>query len=112
MEKSDALGGKETVSIYAHLLELTQKMLELAKQSAWDDLAPIEAQRAQLVARLKRLDDKADNKDISLQKAVLIKQIISLDEETRKLCSEWMMELRSIIDSFDAKKKIKKAYDL
>lgn len=112
MEKPDVPGGEETISVYAHLLELTQKMLTLAKQSAWDDLAPIEAQRAQLVARLKLMDDKADNRDTKLQKAALIQQILSLDEETRKLCSEWMVELRSILDSFDAKKKINKAYDL
>jgi flagellar protein FliT len=112
MEKPDAPGA-ELIGIYEELLDVTQRMLEHAKSSRWDDLPPLESQRAQLVATLKITGDTGiGSPEFNSKKADLIQKIVALDEETRKLCAEWMVELRSIIDSLDAKKKIKKAYDI
>jgi len=112
MEKSDISQASELIAIYQSLLGITQKMLAHAKHEEWDEIAPLENQRAKLIENLKTIEGASPSPETASLTVDLIRQILSTDEETRALCSDWMGELRSILDSIDAKKKINKAYSL
>jgi len=106
-----AVISQEIIATYEAVLAVTRQMLEAARKNEWDDLASLEQNRFSLIERLMASDmnDLSDGQ-LNARKAELIQSILANDTETRTLTQAWMGELRQIIDSLGAEKKLKDAY--
>lgn len=105
------VNSQEIIATYEAVLALTRQMLEAARKNEWDDLATLEVKRFNLIERLMASDmnDLSDGQ-LNSKKAELIQNILAGDTETRTLAQAWMVELREILDSLGAEKKLKDAY--
>lgn len=105
------MNGQEIVALYEIVWSITRLMQEAAKKSEWDDLAVLDEKRIGLLEKL-MASDRGDLADIQLngQKAEWIRKILVCDAETKSLAEEWMVELRQILDSLGAEKKLIGAY--
>lgn len=97
---------------YRDAYQLTQEMLEYARQSLWEDLLDTEKKRAVVLSQLPSsltetvLEDEVNTNEIKL----LIQNIQACDEETTNLTRAWMDELGVILSSMDSQKKLQQVY--
>jgi len=105
------VNSQDIIANYEAVLALTHQMLETARKNEWDDLATLEVKRFNQVEKLMASDmnDLSDGQ-LNSRKAELIQNILASDAETRTLAQVWMVELRQIIDSLGAEKKLKDVY--
>jgi len=102
---------QQIIALYEQMNAQTQQMLDLASHSDWDGLVAKEHERRLLLEDVKSLDDgTVYSPQYAEAKAAMIKRILSCDEEIQKRSQGWMSELKEILDSMGAKKKIQKAY--
>lgn len=105
------MNGNEIVATYEAVWGITQQMLDAARKNEWDDLPALEEKRFVYVEKL-MASDNGDLLDapLSARKTELIQNILSSDAETKALTDDWMVELRQILDSIGAEKKLNAAY--
>lgn len=105
------VNSQEVIATYEAVLAITLQMLEAARKGEWDDLATLEKGRFNHIEKL-MASDMNDLSDVRLngRKAELIQSILTGDGETRTLAQAWMVEMREILDSLGAEKKLKGAY--
>lgn len=105
------MNGNEIVATYEAVWGATQLMLDAARKNEWDDLPALEEKRFVFVEKL-MASDQGDLSDSQLnaRKSELIQDILASDAETRELTETWMAELRQILDSISAEKKLNDAY--
>ena len=86
-------------------------MLDAARRNEWDDLPALEERRHAFVEKL-MVSDQGDSSDTQLnaKKSELIRNILDADTETKELTECWMVELRQIINSIGAEKKLNNVY--
>ena len=105
------VNSQEIIATYEVVLALTRQMLEAARMNEWDDLAALEVKRFNLIEKLMASDmNDLSDAQLNRRKAELIQNILANDTETRALAEAWMGELRQIMDSLGAEKKLKDAY--
>jgi len=99
------------IATYEAAWALTRQMLEAARKDEWDDLPALEEKRRAFVEKL-MASDPGDLLDdlLNAKKSELIRNILDADAETKELTRLWMVELRQIIGSAGAEKKLNKVY--
>lgn len=105
------MDGNEIVATYEAVWGVTRLMLEAARKNEWDDLPALEEKRFAFVEIL-MASDKGEPLDARMiaRKSELIQNILASDAETKELTETWMVELRQILDSIGAERKLNNAY--
>lgn len=105
------MNGQEIVALYEMIWSISRLMLEAAKKNEWDDLVVLDEKRSGLLDKLGVSDQgRLADGQLNEQKTEWIQKILACDAETRPLVEEWMAELRQILDSLGAEKKLIGAY--
>lgn len=105
------LNDNEIIATYESVWEISRLMLDAAKNNYWDDLPALEKKRYAFVEKLMK-SDQGDLSDAGLnaKKTELIQNILESDAKTKELTELWMVELRQIIGSVGAEKKLNNVY--
>jgi len=97
---------------YTDAWETTQQMLEAARSENWDELLNLDQARDQLFAGLMQASPVApENLQLADETAVLIRSILSADQQILSLSQDWMEEINGVLTSVTVEKKLLKAYD-
>jgi flagellar protein FliT len=99
------------VQRYEAVSLLAGKMLESARQGQWDELVELEQQRAAMLSEL--MADAAQDAipdEVADQVAGLIGGILEKDAECTTLARAWQDELKALLGSMGAERKISQAY--
>ncbi|MFA5242433.1 MAG: flagellar protein FliT [Sulfuricella sp.] len=99
------------VQRYEAVALLAGKMLETARQGQWDELVELEQQRAAVLSEL--MADAAQGAipdEVADQVAGLIGAILEKDAECTALALAWQDELKALLGSMGAERKISQAY--
>lgn len=94
---------------YAAALEISQRMLLAARTGDWDELVQLETQRAGMIDRVRNTQGGA-SPALLPELEILIRQILSCDDEIQQLVKPWMAEASEIMSSLQAARKLQKAY--
>ena len=103
---------QSTIVIYETVAVITKQMLQAAKKQDWDELAELEANCAEQVAKLKSADDKFPlSNEVNIRKIESIKSILADDREIRNIVSPWMAKLNVLMNSIHIEGKLTRAYN-
>ena len=102
----------EIISRYERILVVSAEMVVSAQESRWEDLLSLEIARRELIQTAtaepaSRLDDVA----FQARKETLIRAILAADEQVKSLTLAWMSEMRGILTSVQAERKLAVAYE-
>lgn len=87
-------------------------MQECAQAEQWDGLIELEQIRTSIIEHLIKHDNGVLWRNGELdKKSELIRSILEVDGETKRLAQGWKGELQEILGSIDNEKKINKAYE-
>lgn len=106
MERGDWIAQR-----YEAVAQFAGKMLEAARHGQWDELVEIEQQRARVLAEL--MTDAAQGRipdEVADRVASLITSILDKDAEIATLARAWQEELKGLLGSMGAERKISQAY--
>lgn len=101
---------QKIIEAYEGAWALTQRMLDAARQSDWDQLVELEQQRSKIIEHLETLDTGVAEGRWRERKRELIRATLSADEEIRTLTRDWMRELREVLNSLNAEQKLNRTY--
>lgn len=102
----------ELLERYDAISQITQDMLEAARQGKWDELAGFVQTRTSLTEHLM----KQENPDLwgadeLNRRNDLIRNVLAADEEIKILTKSWMNDLREQLGSVGTEAKLNKAYE-
>lgn len=103
--------GAQTIAAYEGILAITDKMLQAAQASDWDELVALEHECKRITNRLieqqgrSKLDESSQKKKI-----MLIQQILARDVEIRAITEPWMLHLQNLLTSSQHRQKLNQAY--
>lgn len=102
----------QILAAYSAAWAATQRMLEAARAEQWDALLELEQGRDGYLAQVMQAQAPApsDPKQAA-DIAVLIRNILSADQQIQGLTRAWMDEINGVLSSVQAEKKLLKAYD-
>lgn len=104
-------GVSDILEAYKAIWSLTQGMHQAAKESQWERLIALQAERNALVSYLMSAGDTFSPEDEwNNQIAEMIRNILDCDAETRSLSEAWMAEMRQMLGSIGTEKKLNEAY--
>lgn len=104
------MNSSELLKSYESMLRLSQDMLALATEGDWDRLVEAEHARSLVEADLKQKDVLAWSGDEAATKETLIRDIVSIDTQTKALVSSGLDELQGKLGSVGTEKRLQKAY--
>ena len=87
----------EVLSSYEHIVELTNKMLDAARNDDWDDFSLLEHQCAVESKRMLDATIPALAGAACFRKLELLKQILANDREIRSITEPWMEQLANVM---------------
>lgn len=102
-----------TLEICAEILRFSRHMLALAQAGNWEELVAQEAERQQVVSRLKKRLETADHLQAPGEKArfdALIQEILKLDEETSTLTERRMVDIKESLASVGVSRQLNSTY--
>lgn len=85
-------------------------MLQAAREGRWEDLALLDAERAQCLSRVTDADLVSTHPADIEAKSGLIESILACDEQTRALAGARRSELAEVLGSMDNARKLADAY--
>jgi len=102
----------QVLEVYRYISNISQEMLEYARQEEWDELLAAEQKRAEAVAQLMSLmQDEVGMSEIQVDEITrLTKQVQFNDELTVGLTRAWTGELQEILRSISSSKVLQQAY--
>ncbi|MCW8907952.1 MAG: flagellar protein FliT [Sedimenticola sp.] len=89
------------------ILETSRKMLALAEQDEWEQAEALQRQRQELIEKTFPLDDETAH---SAQTATLLKQILSLDGQLRRLAESRRKEIGRALGKISQGRQATRAY--
>jgi flagellar protein FliT len=99
-----------TTASYSAIWDLTQQMLEAARNSEWNQLAALEQVRSQMAIRVVA-KHRENPVPPSEETAETIRKILACDQEIKERTEAWLTELRAILDSVNTERKLFQTYD-
>lgn len=92
MSNDDILG------LYESVADITNQMLEAAKQEDWAQLAALETQCREYVSKMQKIDKTQPLSGPALQrKLASVTRILADDREIRNLTDPWMVKLAGML---------------
>lgn len=105
------MNAAQSVAIYEDLLAVTERMLQAARCSDWEELVALEKKCQRLVERLTAAEPREPlSGRLRERKAEIIRQVLACDAEITNIIDPWMKELQSILSSAGHEKKLQRAY--
>ena len=102
----------QLLASYTDAWEITQRMLEAARDEDWDGLLDLSQGREQLFSQLMQaLPVAPENLQLANETVALIRSILAADQQTQSLSRDWMEEINGVLTSVNVEKKLLKAYD-
>ena len=89
------------------ILETSREMLALAEQDEWEQAEALQRQRQDLIEKTFPLDDEMAQSE---QAAALLKQIISLDGQLRRLAESRRKEIGQALGKINQGRQATRAY--
>lgn len=100
-----------TLSLYADVASISEKMLIATKAENWELLSQLEAECAARIEDVKQADKNVPLSDDELrQKVYYIERILATDREIRVLVEPWMTRLAQLVHSGSNRQKLRNAY--
>ncbi|MCC6916207.1 flagellar protein FliT [Nitrosomonas sp.] len=101
----------QMIAAYEEILAITDRMLQAAKNSNWDELVALELDCKQLTARLMTQNAREQLSEEQKQKKVgLIHGILERDAEIRAITEPWMAQLQNRLTSSSQQRKLEQTY--
>ncbi|MCB5183758.1 flagellar protein FliT [Methylobacillus gramineus] len=102
---------QDTLSLYAAVVEITDQMLDAAKQHDWQRLALLEAECAERVksASLTVCEDPLMEPEQKM-KVAHIKKILDADRQIRNIIDPWMVKLSDLLSNNAANRQMFDTY--
>jgi len=89
------------------ILETSREMLALAEQDEWEQAEMLQRQREELIKKTFPLDDEVAQSE---QAAAILKQIISLDGQLRRLAESRRKEIGQALGKINQGRQATRAY--
>lgn len=102
---------QQTLSLYAAVVEITDQMLEAARQQNWERLASLELECAERIklADVGACDEPLREPEQQLKVAHL-KRILASDREIRNIIDPWMVKLSGLLTNHTANRQMFDTY--
>lgn len=108
------MDANQLLAHYQRILGASQQMHQFATHESWDSLIDCETERRQFVAALRQELQAVPEVELSpdLQEIAnhCIREILSLDQETRNLAERWMHELGQDIQTVSTAQRLRRTY--
>ena len=101
----------EVLSVYAEMADLTERMLDAATRSEWDQLVELEQRCAAHVRTLQSEDGQQPMVGEQRERKVeLIRKMLTADRKIRDITMPWMAQLSALISSTGTERRLVNAY--
>ncbi|MBP0048547.1 flagellar protein FliT [Marinobacterium sp. AK62] len=102
----------DTITALAlELLQATKTLVERCEQEDWDAIAPIQAQREQLVAALDKESQQPYPRDVLVGCRSLLTEAQALEQRATQILTQQKEEAGEAFQKLKAADKARKAYD-
>ncbi len=101
----------EVLTVYAEMADLTERMLDAATRSEWDQLVELEQRCAAHVRTLQA--EEGQQPMVGEQrgrKVELIRKMLTADRKIRDITMPWMAQLSALINSTGTERRLVNAY--
>ena len=111
MARSDQLKTTETLSPCTEAWMDTQKMLGAARTGDWDGLVQLESARQAKIDQILQINrSRIKDQELVARQSELIRNILSADEEIKRLTSSWMDKIQQELSVIGVDKRLQQAY--
>ncbi len=108
------MDASQLLNHYQRILGASQQMHQFASTASWDALIDCEIERRQFVAALRQELQALPEVDLApdLQETAnrCIREILTLDQETRNLAERWMNDLSQDLQTVGTAQRLRRAY--
>lgn len=102
---------QQILSCYEALAGASARMLEATREQKLDELVEAEAERTELIARLRHLEaGYQPNSDLVRRKMVFIRKILADDAQIRELTQPWLVTLKRLLGGASNEKNLQRIY--
>lgn len=101
----------EVLTVYAEMADLTERMLDAATRSEWDQLVELEQRCAAHVRTLQAEEGQQPMVGEQRERKVeLIRKMLTADRKIRDITMPWMAQLSALINSTGTERRLVNAY--
>lgn len=102
---------QQILSCYEALAGASARMLEATLEQKLDELVQAEAERSELIARLRHLESGCQpNADLMRRKMVFIRKVLADDARIRELTQPWLATLKRLLGGAANEKNLQRIY--
>jgi len=99
------------ISCYESMSTASGEMLAAARRNDWDSMIAAERVCAQIVEKLKAMDNVVpNNPQLRQRKAEIIRKVLAEDAEIRNLTQPWLQQLEGFLKNAGTTRKVSHAY--
>ena len=111
MAQPDQLKATETLSPCTEAWIDTQKMLDSARAGDWDGLVQLESARQAKIDQILQINQsRIKDQELIARQSELIRNILSADEEIKRLTCSWMDKIQQELGVIGVDKRLQQAY--
>lgn len=101
----------EVLTVYAEMADLTERMLDAATRSEWDQLVELEQRCAAHVRTLQSEEGQQPLVGEQRERKVeLIRKMLTADRKIRDITMPWMAQLSALINNTGTERRLANAY--
>lgn len=105
--------GNTTLSLYADVVSISEKMLAATQAQNWQLLEELEAACAARIEDVRaRIESEPLSKGELKQKIQYIEKILATDKQIRYLVEPWMARLSDMMHSGETRQKLRNIYGM
>ncbi len=105
--------GNTTLSLYADVVSISEKMLAATQAQNWQLLEELEATCAARIEDVRaRIESESLSKGELKQKIQYIEKILATDKQIRYLVEPWMTRLSDMMHSGETRQKLRNIYGM
>ncbi len=102
---------QQVLTVYAEMADLTERMLDAATRSEWEQLVELEQRCAAHVRTLQAEEPQQPMVGAQRERKVeLIRKMLTADRKIRDITMPWMAQLSAMINSTGAERRLANAY--
>ena len=111
MAQPDQLKPMEALSSFTEAWMDTQKMLDSARAGDWDGLVQLESARQAKIDQILQINQsRIKDQELIARQSELIRNILSADEEIKRLTCSWMDKIQQELSVIGVDKRLQQAY--
>ena len=111
MAQPDQLKSLEAPPSFTEAWMDTQKMLDSARAGDWDGLVQLESARQAKIDQILQINQsRIKDQELVARQSELIRNILSTDEEIKRLTCSWMDKIQQELSVIGVDKRLQQAY--